>query len=184
MPLERLVEEIRLRAQTDLEGARSRLEEEQKKIVAERDRRVQELRAEGERLTALEGVRLRAQHVAAAKLKARKLQYEAEERQSSAGLELTRQMLAGFTKGSEYASVLKRMYALAVDQLGKQIRVSGRSEDAGALKSIAGKAFDDTPLPILGGLVATSADGSRRLNLTLDELLRLREDKVRDLLRS
>ena len=46
----------------------------------------------------------------------------------------------------------------------------------------AGKGFDDTPAPILGGLIAVTSDGSRRLNLSFDELLRLREDQVRTLL--
>ena len=37
--------------------------------------------------------------------------------------------------------------------------------------------------PILGGLVASTPDGHRRLDLSLDELLRLREGEVRELLR-
>jgi V/A-type H+-transporting ATPase subunit E len=182
MPLERLVEEIRSRAEQELERERSRIEGEKSKIAADRDRRIAELRAEGSRLTEIESARDRAQRLAAAKLQARKLQYEAQERQVAATLGQARQLLADYTKSPEYAQVLKRMFAVAADQLGRQLRVTGRAEDAALLKTVAGKSFDPTPIPILGGLVAETPDGTRRLTLTFDELSRLREDKVRALL--
>jgi len=74
------------------------------------------------------------------------------------------------------------MTEVATATLGKQVRISGRAEDAAALAKVAGKAFDPTPQPILGGLVAETTDRSRRLTLSFDELLRLREDEVRELL--
>jgi vacuolar-type H+-ATPase subunit E/Vma4 len=74
------------------------------------------------------------------------------------------------------------MVAVATDSLGKQVRVSGRSEDAALLAKVGGNGFDPTPQAILGGLIAETPDGSRRLNLSFDELLRLREDRVREIL--
>ncbi|MGP8076580.1 MAG: hypothetical protein ACLP8Y_07620 [Thermoplasmata archaeon] len=71
---------------------------------------------------------------------------------------------------------------MANDSLGKQLRISGRAEDAALLQKVAGKSFDPTPQSIVGGLVAETPDGSRRLNLSFDELLRLREDRVREIL--
>ena len=184
MTLERLVEEIRARAEQDLAREQARIEQERAKIVHERDARVLSASSEAQRLAELEAARERAQRLAGAKLQARKLEYEARSRQMGDALSKTRQLLNEFTQSSEYPEVLKRMYAVAVDQLGKQPRVSGRAEDASVLRSIAGKGFQDAPAPILGGLVAETSDGSRRLNLSFDELLRLREDRVRDLLQS
>jgi vacuolar-type H+-ATPase subunit E/Vma4 len=182
MTLERLVEEVRQRAEAELHKERERVDTEVKKLEGERDRRVAQIREESQRLTQLDAARDRAQKLAGAKLSGRKLAYEARERQMAASLAAARQMLSDLTSSPEYPSVLKRMNAMAVEQLGKQIRVQGRAADAAALKSASGKAFDPTPLPILGGLVAETADGSRRLNLAFDELLRLREDRVRGLL--
>ncbi|MCI4331277.1 MAG: V-type ATP synthase subunit E [Thermoplasmata archaeon] len=184
MPLERLVEEIRSRAELELERERSRIEGEKAKITQDRDRRIEELKAEGARLAEIESARDRAQRIAAAKLQARKLEYEARERQTAGSLQQARQLLADFTNTPEYPQVLKRMFAVATDQLGKQVKVSGRAEDAAVLKTVAGKSFDPAPLSILGGMVVETADGSRRLNLTFDELTRLREDRVRALLSS
>jgi vacuolar-type H+-ATPase subunit E/Vma4 len=113
---------------------------------------------------------------------ARKLTYEAREQQLGEALQQVWTMLASVPKEADYPQVLKRMYATAVDELGKSVRVYGRAEDAAALKAVAGKNFDDRTAPILGGLIAETPDGNRRLNLSLDELLRRREDELRELL--
>ncbi|MGI0131500.1 MAG: V-type ATP synthase subunit E [Thermoplasmata archaeon] len=182
MTLERLVEEIRARAEAELARERSRIEGAKGQLLADRDRRLARVREESERTAQLDAARERAQKLASAKLTARKLAYEARERQMGEALERARTLLAGYTATDEYPIVVKRMYAFAVDRLGKAIRVRGREKDAALLKSVAGKAFDTTPLPIMGGLVAETHDGAKRLNLTFDELLRLREDRVRELL--
>ncbi len=180
MPLESLVEEIRRRGESELGTIVAERAAEASKIDAERERRIQAVREETQRTTEREIARERAQRLAGAHLAARKLLYEAREARVKRGLEETREKLKAFTATSEYASVLKRMLASANEALGKQIRVSGRAEDASALSRLGGKAFDPTPQPILGGLLAETSDGRRRLNLSFDELLRLRSDQVRE----
>ena len=182
MSLETLVEEIRRRGEADLAALTARRDAEVAKTVAERDRRLEEIRTEAARTTEVEIARERAQHIAAAKLQARKLLYEARERRLTSAVSETRALLAEYTRSSQYPSVLKRMVAVATDALGKQVRVSGRSEDATLLAKAGGNGFDPTPRAILGGLIAETPDGSRRLNLSFDELLRLREDRVREIL--
>ncbi len=182
MSLESLVEEIRQHAEAELKATIDQQKAEGVRIVQDRDRRISELRAASQRATDIEVGREKAQRVAAAKLQARKLLYEAREERLENGLQETRTLLAGFTSSPQYPAVLKRMVEVATASLGKQLRISGRAEDAAGLQKAAGKSFDPTPRPILGGLVAETADGNRRLNLSFDELLRLREDEVRELL--
>jgi len=182
MSLESLVEEIRRRGAAELAEVTSAQDLERAKIVAERDQKVEEIRAEGARATEAEVARERAQRVAAAKLQARKLLYEAREKRLGTAVAETRTLLQEYTRSTQYPAVLRRMAVAATDALGKQVRISGRGEDASLLAKVAGKSFDPTPQPILGGLVAETPDGSRRLNLAFDELLRLHEDRVRELL--
>jgi vacuolar-type H+-ATPase subunit E/Vma4 len=181
MALERLVDEIRQRAAQELQAEAARLAAGEKSISEETDRRIAEVQADANRRAETEAAREVAQKVAGAKLQARKLVYAASERKSGEQLSALREQLAEFTHSSEYPQILKRMYAQTVNQLGKQVRISGRGEDAAVLKGLAGKGFDDTEQPILGGFIAETTDGTRRLNLSFDELLRLREDKVRGL---
>ncbi|HXQ48302.1 MAG TPA: V-type ATP synthase subunit E family protein [Thermoplasmata archaeon] len=182
MSLERLVDEIRLKAEQELAEEHARADAQERAIALERDRRTKQVREDGQRLADVDAKRERAQKLAGAKLQARKVVYEARERRTNDQLGQVRELLAEVTESDEYPAVLKRMYAVAVDQLGKQLRVMGRKDDAAQLKSIAGRSFDDTVVPIVGGLIAETPDGSRRLNLSFDELLRLREDAVRSLL--
>jgi len=182
MSLETLVEEIRRRGEADLASVTASRTAESAKIVADRDRQIADLRAESARQTEADIAHERAQRLAAAKLQSRKLLYEAREKRLVEGIRETRDLLEEYTRSSQYPTVLKRMMGAATDTLGKQVRILGRGEDASLLAKVAGKSFDPTPQPILGGLIAETADGSRRLNLSFDELLRLREDRVRELL--
>jgi vacuolar-type H+-ATPase subunit E/Vma4 len=182
MSLETLVAEIRTRGQAELASIETARKVAAAKIVAERDAEIAAVQAEATRLADSEGARERAQRIAAAKLKARKLLYEAREARLEQEIQETRKLLQTYADSDEYPATLKRMYDLATSRLGKQVRVSGRTADASRLAKIAGKSVDPTPLPILGGLVAETPDGTRRLNLSFDELLRLHEDRVRELL--
>jgi|GEM_PF-430277 len=182
MSLERLVDEIRQRAEAEIAQERARLQAESSRIVDERDRQVQAIATESERIAQLEIARERAQRLARAKLEARKRVFESRERRMGKLLDASRSLLADYTESDEYAPLLKRLYGVAVATLGKQVKVRGRAEDASLLRSIAKGAFDDEPVPIVGGLIAETPAGDRRLNLSFDELLRLREDQVRGLL--
>ncbi len=182
MSLESLVEEIRVRAEAELTATIEQQKAEGVRVLADRDRRVAEIRVASARATEIEVARERAQRVAAAKLQARKMLYEAREKRLGEGLRETRALLADYTASPAYPAVLQRMVAVATTTLGGQLRISGRAEDAPLLAKVAGKTFDPTAQPIVGGLIAETTDHNRRLNLSFDELLRLREDRVRELL--
>ncbi|MCI4324977.1 MAG: hypothetical protein L3K00_03715 [Thermoplasmata archaeon] len=182
MSLDRLVEELRRRAEEDLQKQAAQQAKEEAAIAADRQSRVAAVGEQGRRTAEREIARERAQKLASAKLEARKLVYAAQESKMAGALSETRELLEEYTDSDEYPKVVKRMAAYASDVLGKSTKVMGRSADAALLKKVAGAGFDPTPQTILGGIVAESSDGSRRLNLSFDELLRLREDRVRQLL--
>ena len=182
MSLETLVAEISARGRAELESIEASRAAEAARIVADRDAQIAAIRAESDRLGEAEAARERAQRIAAAKLRARKLLYEAREARLERALEETRALLEKYTESDDYPATLQRMYDAATRELGKSVRVRGRAADASRLAKVAGKSADPTPLPILGGLVAETPDGARRLNLSFDELLRLHEDRVRETL--
>ncbi len=183
MPLESLVEEIRRRGEADVAALRASTAAEVARIDGERDRQVAAIRTEARQAGEREAARERAQRLAGAKLAARKLLYEAREARLQRALEETRELLLEFAGSPAYAGVLKRMIATATDELGRTVRIRGRADDAATLGRLAGKSFDPAAEPILGGIVAETPDGRRRLNLSFDELLRLRSDRVRALFR-
>ncbi|HEV2428579.1 MAG TPA: hypothetical protein VGV64_01875 [Thermoplasmata archaeon] len=183
MSLERLVEEVRRRSESELEAARAGFTEEARRLLEKREAELKAIDREAERLTALESARIRSQETARAKVTARKLVFEARQRAAVRSLEDARRRLADFTESEAYETLLERLYDYALDRLGKPLKVSGRAEDAARLRSIAGRGFLAEPVAIDGGLVAESSDGSRRLDLSFGELLRRREDRLLDLAR-
>ncbi|MGA7860260.1 MAG: V-type ATP synthase subunit E [Thermoplasmata archaeon] len=182
MSLERLVAEIESRAQQQIASEQTRFEKEQAEILADRARRIDAIRSETLRRATREAARERIRRIAGARLEAKKLGYEFQEARTQELLETVKAQLATYTTSPEYPKLLKRMYAAATGRLGKDLKVRGRTEDAKLLRSIAGTGYDDTPVPVTGGFVAETSDGSRRLNLTFDELLLLREDELRSIL--
>lgn len=182
MSLERLVAEIESRAKQQVADEQARFEKERSQILADRARRVEATRTDVLRQASLEAARERTRRVAAARLEAKKLDYEFQEARTRELLAAVRAQLAQYAGSTDYPKLLKRMYAAAVSRLGKALKVRGRAEDGKLLRSIGGSGFDDRPLSVLGGFVAETPDGSRRLNLTFDELLRLREDELRSAL--
>jgi vacuolar-type H+-ATPase subunit E/Vma4 len=182
MSLDSLIEEIQRRSQVELGDLLAKASAEEARIATERDRRIQEIRTEQERGTQLDVARDRAQRIAAAKLAARKKVYGAQEERLHRLIEGAQGVLREFTGSEEYTDTLRRMVASAVEAFGKQVRISGRSEDANRLGKLAGKSFEPTARPILGGIIAETPDGKRRLDLSFDEMIRLREDRVREIL--
>jgi vacuolar-type H+-ATPase subunit E/Vma4 len=182
MSLERLVAEIESRAQQEIASEQARFEKEQAELLADRARRIEAIRAETLRRATQDAARERTRRIAGARLEAKKLGYEYQEARTKELLEAVKADLAEYAGSADYPKLMKRMYASAVSRLGKDLKVRGRAEDAKLLRTIAGGGFDDTPVPVTGGFVAETSDGTRRLNLTFDELLRLREDALRSLL--
>lgn len=184
MSLERLVEEVRRRSESELAAERARFAEEAKKILAQRDAELAAIARESERSTALETARIRTSETARAKVEGRKVVFEARQRAAERSLDEARARLAEFADSSEYAALMKRLYGYAVERLGKPLRLAGRSEDLSILRALAGKGVSTDPLPISGGIVAETSDSTRRLDLSFEELLRRREDALLELARS
>jgi V/A-type H+/Na+-transporting ATPase subunit E len=182
MSLERLVAEIESRAQQQIASEQARFEKEQAEILADRARRIDAIRSETLRRASRDAARERIRRIAGARLAAKKLGYEFQEIRTQELLEEVKGQLSKYAGSPEYPKLLKRMYATAAGRLGRDLKIRGRAEDAKLLRSMAGAGYDDRPLPVIGGFVAETSDGTRRLNLTFDELLRLREDELRSLL--
>ncbi|MGI0154767.1 MAG: hypothetical protein ACREDE_01320, partial [Thermoplasmata archaeon] len=86
MSLENLVEEIRQHAEAELKSTLEQQRAEAARILADRDRRIADLRASSQRATEAEVARERTQRIAAAKLQSRKMLYEAREQRLEKGL--------------------------------------------------------------------------------------------------
>ena len=114
----------------------------------------------------------------AAKLKAKKLVFDATERMLEANVEALKQVLADFAGTKDYQEMLPKMVAYASKRLGGAISVRSRPADAAALKKLGVK-VSSSDLTSMGGFKAANHDDTLELDLTFEELLRTREDEAR-----
>lgn len=183
MTLDAIVKEVETTSAKELQQLQAKVEAEVKAIEAQARAEAAKIREDATRKTKLESERERARLLASAKLQAKKQVFEAREKRTEAALEMVRQRLAAYTKAPEYAALLERMVAVGTATLGSDVRLYARSEDASLLPASASRlVVKDKPLKALGGIIVEKADRTRRLNLTFDEILRTREDRVREVL--
>ncbi len=166
MGLETVIEDV-------LSRGRSEAEEIRRATMAERERILQDARAEGAKLLAqreqdgkMAAERARVQALARAELESKKVVLSAQK-------ELLDQV---------YATVLEKLARLAESEgLVRSLlqahegewrngKVSCNARDTGAVRSIVGKNFGGT-IECVGGVVIDSADGSRRIDLRFETIL-------------
>jgi V/A-type H+/Na+-transporting ATPase subunit E len=183
MTLEALLQEVQARSAAENRALQAKLEAERKAIEDQTRAETERIRAEADRKSQTEAAREKARLLASAKLEAKKVLFEARERRTSAALEEVKKRLAAYAKSSEYPQLLTSMVTTGTSVLGDKVKLLVRPEDVPLLPSkMRGWVDDKRPLTALGGLVVERADGSRSLNYTFEELLRLREDRVREIL--
>lgn len=183
MTLEALVKEIEARSSKEVRDLELKLENERRKVEETAHRDTERIKAEADRKAQLEATRERARLVASAKLQAKKVLFEAREKRTAAALEEVRGRLAAYAKGPDYPVLLANMVSSGTTVLGADVKILARPADVPLLPAKSRPLVDDArPLRALGGLIIEKKDGSRSLNLTFEELLRLREDRVREIL--
>ena len=183
MTLQGLVKEIEARSAKEVRELEAKLDAERKAIEEQTREETARLRTEADKRSQLDAVRERSRLLAAAKLQAKKVLFEARERRAAAALEALRARLGAYTQGPEYAPLLGSMVSIGASVLGGDVKVLARSEDVPLLPSKLRSLVDTQhPIRVMGGLIVEKKDGSRALNFTFEELLRLREDRVREIL--
>lgn len=183
MTLEALLKEVEARSASETRALEMKLEAERKAVEAQTRAEVERIRSDADRKSQVEAAREKARLLASAKLEAKKVLFEARERRTNAALEEVKKRLAAYAKSAEYPGLLASMVSAGTGVLGDKVRLLMRPEDVALLPAKMRSWVDDKrPIAVMGGLVVERADGSRSLNYTFEELLRLREDRVREIL--
>lgn len=116
-----------------------------------------------------------------AKLQAKKMIFDATEKMLESNLAALKQTLSDWAGTKEYQDLLPKMVKYASKRLGGEIKVACRAADVAVLKK-SGIEVASSNLNTMGGFRAEKKDGTLELDLTLEEILRGREDEVRRLI--
>jgi vacuolar-type H+-ATPase subunit E/Vma4 len=122
-----------------------------------------------------------ARIVESAKLKAKKILFEAINANMDTTFKTIKNEMKTFAQKPEYKETLLRMVSYAKNTLGPDIVIHCREGDRSVLGAMSvptiGSSIDTS-----GGIIAEDNEGKKELDLTFEELLRTSEDRVKGFL--
>jgi V/A-type H+-transporting ATPase subunit E len=178
--LDTFIREIEKRKENEINLLERTLAEKKAEIKRTKETNVKQLQEHYREESKIKSSKEAAKIVEAAKLKAKKILFEAINANMDSTFGVIRNEMKNYVQTPEYKKLAERMVNFAKNNLGTQIMIHCREDD----KPI----FKDMNIPIgssigaLGGIIAEDKDGKRELDLTFEELLRTKEEDVKSYL--
>jgi len=177
MSIETFIEETKRRKEKELEALSGRLAEEKTALRTKTDNTIKTMHEYFSNEAKLKSEREAARIVEAARLQARKMLFDAININLDSAFEVIKAQLKSYTKTDEYKESLHKVIATAKKNLGPNIKVHCREQDRAPLSDL-GITVVKT-IQTIGGVLAENENGSKELDLTFEELLRIHEDEVK-----
>ena len=177
MSIEIFIQEIENRKKKDISIIEKQLNEKKLEIENQKTSKIQELKQSFEKDANSRSEREAARILEGGKLDAKKILFDAINKNLDATFDIIKKDLGEYTQNPEYKNILKKMIKTSKNALGENIIIHFKEED----KSF----FNDSDVTIgstiqtLGGIIAENSDGTKELDLTFEELLRNNEDEIK-----
>jgi vacuolar-type H+-ATPase subunit E/Vma4 len=178
--LDTFVLEIEKRKENEINRLETALAKTKKEIEQTKNAKIKGLQDHYLNEAKTKSNREEARIVESAKLKAKKILFEAINANMDTTFETIKNEMKTFAQKPEYKQLLLRMVSHAKNTLGPNILIHCREGDRlvlGGMGIPIGSSIDT-----LGGIVAEDNEGRKEIDLTFEELLRTSEDKVKSFL--
>lgn len=178
--LDTLILEIEKRKENEINHMETALANTKKEIEQAKETKIKELQDRYLNEAKTKSNREAARIVESAKLKAKKILFEAINANMDTTLKTIKNEMKTLAQKPEYKETLQRMVSYAKNTLGPDIIIHCREGDRsvlGAMNVPIGSSIDT-----LGGIIAEDNEGKKEIDLTFEELLRTSEDKVKGFL--
>ena len=177
MSIDKFVTEIQNRKKNDLAELDKKLGDKKSEIDAQKNSTVKELKENYVNEAKTKAEREGARIVEAGKLEAKKILFDAINKNLDSTFGVIKKELDGYSKKSEYKKVLQKLVDYSQKILAKEMVVRCREEDKSFFKD--GAKVGST-IQTLGGFIAENKEGTKELDLTFEELLRSNEDEIKN----
>ena len=177
MSIESFIREIEDRKKSEIKSLESEFNSKTAEIETEKNATLQELSENYEKESKIRSDRESARIIEGGKLEAKKILFDAINKNLDSTFNIIRQDLVEYTKKSEYKTVLEQMIKTCQKRLDKKITVHCKEEDKQFL-NISDITIGSS-IHTLGGIIAENDDGTKELDLTFEELLRSNEDEIK-----
>ncbi|SVE38383.1 uncharacterized protein METZ01_LOCUS491237 [marine metagenome] len=177
MSIDTFIDEIETRKKNDLSDLDKKLNDKKSETNAKKNSVIKELKDNYANEANTKAEREGARIVEAGKLEAKKILFDAINKNLDATFDVIKKELTGYSKKPEYKKVLQKLVDYSKKVLAKEIVVHCRDEDKSFFKS--GVKIGST-IQTLGGFIAENTEGTKELDLTFEELLRNNEDEIKN----
>ena len=176
MSIDIFLDEIESRKKKEIIDLDKELDDKQSEAGIKKNAAIKELQENFSKEAKTKSEKEASRIVEAGKLEAKKILFDAINKNLDSTFDMIKQEIENYTKTSEYKKKLQKMAETAKNTLGDNIVIHCREEDKAVFSS---KDTIGSPIQILGGLVAENNDGTKELDLTFEELLRTHEDEIK-----
>ncbi len=177
MSIDIFLDEIENRKKKEIINLDKELDEKQSEAGIKKNAAIKALQENFSKEAKTKSEKEASRIVEAGKLEAKKILFDAINKNLDSTFDMIKQELENYTKTSEYNKKLQKMAETAKNTLGDNMVIHCREEDKAVF---SGQDITiGSPIQILGGLVAENNDGTKELDLTFEELLRTHEDEIK-----
>ncbi|HET7148394.1 MAG TPA: hypothetical protein VFI73_07840 [Candidatus Nitrosopolaris sp.] len=180
MSIETILEEINCRKRRELEALDTRLAEERTALQVKKENTIKDIQEYFSNEAKIRSEREAARIVEAARLQAKKILFDAINANLESAFVVINEGLKSYTNSNEYKIALQKMLATAKKSLGTKIKVRCREQDLLPLKELGVTVLNT--IQTIGGVISENESGTKELDLTFEELLRIREDEVKGII--
>ncbi len=178
MSIDIFLDEIENRKKKEIINLDKELDEKQSEAGIKKNTAIKELEEHYSKEAKTRSEKEASKIVEAGKLEAKKILFDAINKNLDSTFDMIKQELGNYTKTSEYKKKLQKMAETAKNTLGDNIVIHCREEDEAVFSG--NDITLGSSIQILGGLVAENNDGTKELDLTFEELLRTNEDEIKN----
>ena len=177
MSIDQFVNEIQNRKKNDLASLDKKLSDKKSETNAKKNSAVKELKDNYANEAKTKAEREGARIVEAGKLEAKKILFDAINKNLDSTFDVIKKELDDYSKKPEYKKVMQKLVDYSKKMLAKELVVHCREEDKSFFKS--GVKVGST-IQTIGGFVAENKEGTMEIDLTFEELLRNNEDEIKN----
>jgi len=168
---------LKLEKKNDLSDLDKKLDDKKSETNAKKNSVIKELKDNYANEAITKAEREGARIVEAGKLEAKKILFDAINKNLDSTFDVIKKELDGYSKKSEYKKVLQKLVDYSKKVLAKELVVRCREEDKSFFKD--GVQAGST-IQTLGGFIAENKEGTKEIDLTFEELLRNNEDEIKN----
>jgi len=176
--IDTFIAEIENRKKNDLADLDKKLNDKKSETEGKKNSAVKELNENYANEAKTKAEREGARIVEAGKLEAKKILFDAINKNLDSTFDVIKKELESYSKKPEYKKVLQKLVDYSKKTLAKKIIIHCRDEDKSSFKD---KDIEiGSAIQTLGGFIAENKEGTKEIDLTFEELLRNNEDEIKN----